>query len=314
MGTGRRYAEPSLPENRVLLAFALGTVLAGANAVAVRFTVAELPPFWGAGLRFGSAALILWLVAIVRRTALPPRHVVPGLMLYGAFAFGGAFAFAYWGLKTVEAGLAQVLLALAPLFTFFFAFLHRLEPFRGRGLVGAVIATAGIALSFFEHPAGMGSALPMLAIIAGAACIAESVVLLKLLPAIDPVMTNAVGMSTGGGGLLMLSLLAGEAWSLPTRTATWLSIAYLVLIGSVVVFGMFVFVIRRWKATAASYQLVLMPFVTVALGSWLRGEQVNPGLILGGALVLLGVWVGALFHPSPSALPATAVSAEGDAD
>jgi len=298
----------------VLLAFAVGTLLAGANAVAVRFTVAELPPFWGAGLRFAGAALVLWLIALARRTPLPPRRVVPGLMVYGAFAFGATFAFAYWGLKTVEAGLGQVLLALAPLFTFFFAFFHRLEAFRWRGLLGAVIAAGGIAISFFEHPAGMGSALPMLAIIAGAACLAEGVVLLKRLPAVDPVMTNAVAMSTGGGGLLILSLLAGETWKLPTRLATWLSIAYLVIFGSVLVFGLFVFVIRRWTASASSYQLVLMPFVTVLLAAWLRGEHINAGVVAGGALVLFGVWVGTLFHPTrrPAVMPA--MSAEGEAD
>jgi drug/metabolite transporter (DMT)-like permease len=291
-----------MPERKVLLAYAISILFAGGVAVAIRFTVAELPPFWGAALRFGPAALIFWIIAIVRRAPLPGRAAVPGLILYGLLGFGLNFALGYWAIQSVEAGLAQILLALTPLFTLFFAYLHGLESFHWRGAAGALIATAGIAWAFLGRPSGATSILPMLALIATAACIAEGIVLLKRVPISDAVMINAFAMTVGSASLLLLSLAAGETWKLPTQPRTWLSVAYLVFLGSLVVFYLYAYVIKRWTASAASYSLVIVPFVTVALGALLAGERLSIGALLGGAVVLIGVWLGALSKAPPPSL------------
>jgi drug/metabolite transporter (DMT)-like permease len=68
----------------------------------------------------------------------------------------------------------------------------------------------------------------------------------------------------------------------------------LVLLASVALFYLFAYVIKRWTASAASYSLVILPFVTVALGALLAGERLSAGVLAGGVVVLIGVWVGAL--------------------
>jgi drug/metabolite transporter (DMT)-like permease len=282
------------PDKLTLLAYGLSILFAGANAVAVRFTVAELPPFWGATIRFALAALIFWVVAFAKKTSIPRDRALVGIFLYGLLNFGASYAFLYWGLQTIPAGVTQVLVALAPLLTFFFAYFHGLESFRWRGLIGALLAVAGIAFAFFDQPAGSLPVIPMLAIVAGAVCIAESAVIVKMYPPSDPFITNAIAMTVGTLILIVLSLVTGEAWTLPVQTATWVSIIYLVLFGSVLVFYLFLYVIRRWTASATAYQLVLMPFVTVLVAGWLAGETVNSGFLIGGALVIIGVWIGAL--------------------
>jgi len=286
------------PEKITLLAYGLSILFAGANAVAVRFTVAELPPFWGATIRFASAALIFWVFAFNRKSSIPQGRALAGIFIYGVLNFGMSYALLYWGLQTIPAGVTQVLIALAPLMTLFLAFFHGLESFRWRGLIGALLAVGGIAYAFFDRPSGDLPLLPMLAIIGGAACIAESAVVVKMYPPSEPFITNAIAMTAGTLILIVLSLLSGEAWTLPGRTATWVSITYLVLFGTVVVFYLFLYVIRRWTASATAYQLVLMPFVTVLLAGWLAGETVNSAFLAGGALVLSGVWIGALSNRS----------------
>lgn len=291
-------ASTSLPDNLTLITYGLVVIFGGVNAVAVRFTVAEMPPFWGAVVRFAAAALIFWVITLKRKAPLPKDRALVWILLYGLLSIGAAYAFLYWGLQTVPAGLTQVLLALVPLMTFFAAFLHGLESFRWRGLFGAILSVAGIAFAFFEQPAGSLPFLSVLAIIAGAACIAESAVIIKMVPQTDPFMVNALAMTIGTLMLAILSLLAGEAWNLPARTATWASIIYLVILGSVVVFYLFLFVIRRWTASATSYAFVLFPFVTVLVAGWLAGETVNAAFLIGGALVLIGVWIGAISRTS----------------
>lgn len=287
------------PDTLTLLAFGFSVLFAGANAVAVRFTVAELPPFWGAAIRFAAAALIFWILARMRRAAMPVGRAFGGIILYGFLAFGISYAFLYWGLQVVPAGLTQVILALVPLITFFAAYFHGLESFRWRGLLGAVLAVAGIAYAFFEQPGGSLPILSVLAIIAGAACIAESTVVIKMFPRTDLFLTNALALTTGTLTLILISLTAREAWTLPTRTETWASIIYLVLFGSVVVFYLYLFVVTHWTASASSYQFVLFPFVTVLVAGWLAGETINTAFLIGGALVLIGVWIGALSNSKP---------------
>jgi drug/metabolite transporter (DMT)-like permease len=109
---------------------------------------------------------------------------------------------------------------------------------------------------------------------------------------------NAVGMATGAALLVAGSVLAGEPRLLPQRAATWAAVAYLVVVGSVVVFVLYLVVLRYWAASRAAYAFVLIPFVTVMLSAWLDNEPLGPGLLVGGLLVLAGVYVGAL-HPIP---------------
>jgi drug/metabolite transporter (DMT)-like permease len=287
-------AAVSRPDNLTLLAYGFSILFAGSNFVAVRFTVAELPPFWGATIRFAAAALIFWGIVLLRRSPFPDRRTLLGILLFGFLSIGASYAFLYWGIQSIPAGLTSVFIALAPLMTLFFAFFHGIEPFRWRGLIGGFLALAGMAYAFFEQPGGTLPVIPVLAIIAGVACIAESTVVIKMIPKSDPFVTNALAVTVGAVTLVILSLIAGEPWSLPTQTATWISVIYLILFGSVVMFYLFLFVIRRWTASATSFQFVLMPFVTVIVAGLLADETVNSAFILGGALTLLGVWIGAL--------------------
>jgi drug/metabolite transporter (DMT)-like permease len=141
----------------------------------------------------------------------------------------------------------------------------------------------------------------VLALVGTAACIAEGIVLVKRVPLRDPVMINAVAMSIGAVSLLALSLVAGERWNLPAQPRTWLSLLYLILFVSVAVFYLFAHVIKSWTASAASYALVIMPFLTVGLGALLAGERLSAGTLAGGSVVLVGVWIGALSARAPAA-------------
>lgn len=89
---------------RIALVTFLGySVLAGGNAVGVRFSNQELDPFWGATLRFGLAALLMLTVMMVSGRRFPAGRALLGAALYGLLAYGGAFAFFFYAL--VEFGV-----------------------------------------------------------------------------------------------------------------------------------------------------------------------------------------------------------------
>lgn len=293
------------PDARTLVAFAAMILLAGANAIGVWYSNAELAPFWGAALRFGLAAALFAGYALARGRAFPRGRARTGALLYGALGFGAAYACAYYGIGRVAPGMAQVILALVPLATLLLAALQRQEPFRWRGLAGALLAAAGIAVVFREQLELRVSLAGLVALLIGALAIAESSLAVKNYPKADPVTTNAVAMGVGATLLLALSFTVRETHAIPRERATLLALAYLILVGSVVVFLLFLYVLHRWTASASSFQFVLYPFVTLALSAWLTGERLTSGLALGALLVLAGVYAGALWKGRPERPVAT---------
>jgi drug/metabolite transporter (DMT)-like permease len=281
-------------ERVALAAFITGSVLAGGNAVGVRFSNRELEPLWGAGLRFLLAAALLLAVMAVLRLALPRGRALTGALLYGALNFGGAFALAYYALVQLHAGFGQIVLALVPLATLLLAVLQREERLRAGAAVGALLALAGVALMSRAPVRDSVPLLSLLAALGSAFCFAQAAVLVRRFPPVHPVTMNAVGMTTGAALLLIGSLLVGEPTALPGRTATWIALGYLVAVGSVLVFVLYLVVLRLWTASRAAYTFVLIPIVTVVLSAWLDDEPIGAGLVLGGLLVLAGVYVGAL--------------------
>lgn len=280
-----------------LLAFAGAVVFAGGNAPAIRYVscdACELDPFWAASTRFFLAGLLFMLVAAVSKAAMPRGRALLGATLYGVFQFGAGFGLVYWGLVRTQAGLAQVLISCVPLLTLGLAIVHHQESFRWDRLMGGIVSVAGIAIVFGS---GLEAGIPvssMIAIIAGAVCWAEALIVVRRFPPIHPVVLNAVGMAVGGAVLLVASAAFGEAFAIPEMASTWGAQAYLVLAGSMLVFWLYVVVLRRWTATAASYQLVLIPLVTVPVSAWLQEERISFSFVVGAALVLVGVYIGAL--------------------
>lgn len=302
----------TVPARSTLAAFFGIVVLGGFNGVAIRFGNHELAPFWGATIRFALATAILFGIVAIRRIPLPRGAALTGSLLYGVLGFAASYAFIYWGLVETPAGLAQVILALAPLLTFLLAVLHGLERFRWHNLAGALLSLGGIVVIFGDR---IGSGVPvvsMLAVLASAVCMAETNVIVKRFPKSHPVASNAVAMGLGSAILLVISLVAGESRALPVEARTWAALGYLVVVGSVALFILFLYVIERWTASATSYFWLLLPLVSVSAAAWLANEAVTPAFLVGGAVVVAGVYVGA-FAPSlgrllPGLLPRPAVA------
>jgi len=282
------------------IAFLVLVVTGGLNSTAVKFSLVELPPFWSGALRLLLAAsfFIGWMA--LRRLALPRGRALTECLLYGLLNFAAFLGLMYWGLQTTPAGFAMVILAVVPLLTMFFAAAHRLEPLRLKGVVGSLVALGGIALIASERVGNHSATLEgLIAIGLAAAAMAETNVVVKLLPRPHPVVNNAIGQTVGAVVLFALALLTGEPLTLPTHPQTWAALAYVVVPGTIVLFIAFLVVIERWSATATSYALLLMPLVAVVGAGILLGEPITPLFVLGATVVVLGVYVGA-FSPSLS--------------
>ena len=293
---GSPVVTSSRPDRVTQAAFAAVILIGGANAIAVRFTLRELTPFWGAGLRFLLATVALGIVVLLARRRRPARRHLPGIVLFGLFNFGLTYVFLYRGLRDAPAGTTSVITALVPLFTLLLVVAQRLERFRIAGLAGALIAVCGIAVIFNNQVSLNVPVEALLSLVVAAASISQTSVLVKRFPPGDPIIATALAMPIGAALLLATSVVTGEHWTLPARGESWLALGYLVVIATIVNFSLTLFVLSRWSASVVSYGSLLSPLVTIVLGGILLGETVQPAFAVGGALVLTGVYVGAFMH------------------
>jgi len=300
------------------LAFVSCAVLSGGNAVCVRLSNRELDPLWGATLRFLAAAGLLWILVALMRRPLPRGRALTGAVVYGLLNFAGAFALAYHGLLRAPAGTGGVLLALVPLLTLALVAIHRQELLHPSGVAGGVLAVAGVAIISAESISSSVPVTSIFMLIGSAACFAEATVIARRFPQSDPFAANAVGMTAATATLLVGSALAGDSMVLPHDAQTWSALLYLVPLGTVAVFVLFLVVVSHWQASRAAYIDVLIPITTAFAAAWILDEPIGLELALGGTLILIGVVVGAIRPVRPAAAvtqpahaPTVAVSPAG---
>jgi drug/metabolite transporter (DMT)-like permease len=286
-----------VPDRVTLSAFTGVVLLGGMNFVGVRIWNREMAPLFGSATRFIAAGLLFFAYMRWRKIAFPRGEALFGALVYGVLSFTLAYALAYWALLELSAGVAAVLFASVPLLTMLIAPLHGIEPFRLRGLIGAVLAMGGIAI-LADPSSDVGlPLLPTLAILVAALANAEAGVILKRFPPSHPVATNATAMLVGATLTLGLSALFRESWTVPESMGTWAAFTYLVIPGSIGFFALLLFTLGRWTASGVAYIAPLMPIVTMIGGALIAGEAITASGALGGAVVLAAVYIGALWRP-----------------
>ncbi|HEX9550499.1 MAG TPA: EamA family transporter [Candidatus Limnocylindrales bacterium] len=280
----------------VLAAFAVLVVFGGSNAIGVRFVLREMGPFWSAAIRFAIAGGLLAALVMASGRSFPRGERLLGSALFGIIGFGLAYLFLYEALRDAPAGTTMVILSIVPLLTSILASAQGVERLRRLGLAGAAIASLGIVVVAADQVRLDVPAIALVLLVAAAVCQAESGIVVKRFPPGDPVAANAVGMVLGAVMLAVVAIATGETLVVPLLPETWLAMAYLIGPGSIAVFLLVLFILARWTASATSYAFLLFPLVAIVFGGLLLGETVQPSFVAGGAIVLAGVYLGAVYR------------------
>jgi drug/metabolite transporter (DMT)-like permease len=287
------------PDRVTLAAFAGFVLIAGAVSVAIRLGGFELPSFWAATLRYAMAVPMFAALAIVLRIPFPRGANLLGALLF-SLTFVVSTALLYAGVSGSSASMGAIAFALAPLVTLALAAVIGLERFTVRGVAGALIAAAGMVVVVSDQ-LSVAVPLPALLALGGAMLFAAiTAVVIKRLPPGHPIAANAVGGAFVTPILLALAFFARESLALPRHPETWVALVFLVLFGTVLLFPLAMFIIGRWTASGYSYTGLFKPLAGVALAAVILGEPIRLTFVLGGTLVLVGVWVGAFSaHSEP---------------
>lgn len=149
--------------------------------------------------------------------------------------------------------------------------------------------------------------------IAGAACWGVYSVLGRIgSRRFDPVSATLYGTAIGTAVLIPLAMLENGWQRLATApVGAWAGIAYLAVFGTVAAFVLLHVGIGRLPASRATAFALLVPVVGVVSSAWLLHEPLSPLTLLGGAIVILGLWLIQRRGHAPAPAEADAASPGG---
>ena len=271
----------------------------GGTFVAGRQLAPLLDPYSAAFLRFLLASVLLlgWLYWQQRRLpAVTGRQMfaVVLLGLTGVVAYNLLF---FAGLHTVEAGRASLIIAANPvLIAVASSWLFREYLGLARGL-GVVISVAGAMLvigrgdlpALLAGGVGTGEWLLLGCVLSW---VAYTLIGKRILRGMSPLV--AVCYSSVVGTLLLgIAVLSngGIPSTALVHPEVWLYITYLAVFGTLLAFVWFYKGVHALGAARAGQFINLVPISGVCLGAWLLDEPVTRSLLLGGFLVLTGLWL-----------------------
>jgi drug/metabolite transporter (DMT)-like permease len=232
---------------------------------------------------------------VLRRVRLPRPAEDWWLLAYTGFlSITVNYALVFWGEQYISSGLAALLSATVPLFGLPLA--HRYlasEPLTAAKLAGVLLGVLGVAI-VFSGELGLGGPLALWAsagIVFAALATAQAGVLLKARGThIDPAVLAGVQMVGGCVPLLLVGrALEGNPLTFHWTPLAWACLAYLTIVGSVIAFLMYYWLIRHTDVSGVLMIPLVTPLVALMFGVVFAGEKVTWHTAVGGAAIIIGV-------------------------
>ena len=280
-----------------IAAFVALCIIWSSTWLAIKLGLRDLPPISFVALRFIIAVVVLLAISVGRVPLLPrDRGDFKLLAWTGVLMFAINYALLFWAELYVSSGLSAVLQATIPIFGMVFAhYIIPSEPLRAARIAGAVLAIGGVAVicSRLLDFGGLLAFWGGVAIVFGATGAAFSNVLLKARAIrMAPAMIAAWQMIFGLVPLVVTGFLVeGNPLHFQWTTRAAFCLFYLAIPGSAFAFLLLYWLMPRMSVTNLQTISFITPPGAVLFGWLLGGESFSLWSLVGGALILAGVWM-----------------------
>jgi drug/metabolite transporter (DMT)-like permease len=275
-------------------------VIWGSTYLGIRISVETLPPFVSGGLRFGAAGVVLAAILVLRRGTAALRvtsRQLAGAVLAGTLLLAGGNGVVVLAESgppgtAVPSGIAALLVATVPLLVVLLRAVTGDRP-RTATVVGVLVGFLGLVVLVLPRGSGAVPILGALLVVGAAASWSVGSFLSRSLSLPeDPFVATVYEMITGAIALLAVAAVRGEFGRFdPAEVSgrSWLALGYLFAAGSLVAFTAYVWLLQHAPISLVATYAYVNPVVAVALGALLVAEPITPQVVLGGAVIVLGV-------------------------
>ncbi|MFJ2028264.1 EamA family transporter [Streptosporangium sp. NPDC087985] len=274
-------------------ALAIVYVVWGSTYLAIRIVIETIPPLLSGAMRFTAASLILGTVVFLlrgRRAFRMNWKELGGAALVGLLLLNGGNGLVAVAEQHISSGLAALLVASVPLWLVIFRIVARDRP-GVLTLAGVLIGFGGVAvLSLTGGGDASDSTGIVIILLASLSWSVGSFLSGRIPMPADPFAASAIEMAAGGIGLMLTGVLVGEHLDLGAASGrSWAALAYLVVMGSLVGFTAYVWLLGNAPISLVSTYAYVNPVVAVLLGALVLSEPVTASMVTAGLVIVLGV-------------------------
>jgi drug/metabolite transporter (DMT)-like permease len=267
----------------------------GSTYLGIRVMVRSIPPLLGAGARFMLAGALLGLLLWVRRRKVD-WGVSPLQTMSAAFAglliLVGGIGLVTVAEQDVPSAFTALVIASIPLWVVLLQLLHQ-EDVHSQTIAAVMLGFAGLVVLLRPGQGGGPEVGSLLLLLAAALLTAIGTYYSNRMEMPrDLFVATMIEMLVAGAALVLAGLFLGELheFSIERVSAESLvAFAYLVLIGSLVAYSAFVWLLGNAKVSTVSTYAYVNPVVAVVLGVLLLGEEVSLNMFVGAAVIVLSV-------------------------
>jgi drug/metabolite transporter (DMT)-like permease len=279
-------------------AFAIVYVIWGSTYLAILFAIETLPPFLMASARFFVAGTLLYAWSrTFGGAAAPDRTHWRSTAVVGVLLLLGGNGLVVWSEQRISSGMAALLVGTVPCFMVLIDWLRPggVQP-GGRVVAGLALGLLGLVwLVGPDSVMGGGRAdlLGAAALVLASFSWATGSIYSRHVPMpASPFLGTAMQMLAASVALFALSAGLGEPWRFDAGAVSWRSLlgfVYLVVLGSIVAFSAYIWLLRVSSPARVSTYAYVNPVVAVLLGAAFAGEALTTRMLVAAAVIVSGV-------------------------
>ena len=262
---------------------------------AITYQIAPISPELGVGLRFGLAGLLVIGACVWRGIRLPSSgrdHAM--LALQGVFLYGVSYICVYHAERHIPSGLVAVGYSASPLITGLGASLLFGIRVGRRFVAGGLLGIAGVSLIFWPEFAratgasdvGLGAAFTVASVMLSA--VGSLAASRNVSRGVSFWPALGLGMLYGAIACLLIALMSGQSFALPSAVSWWVTLAYLVLAGSILTFACFLTLQDRIGPGPTGTIGVMTPLLALLVSVAFENFRPTVLTLAGAALAVAG--------------------------
>ena len=287
-------------------------VVWGSTYLGILYAIETIPVFLSMGIRFLLAGGLLYAYSIRRGDRegdRPGRTQWLAALVVGAFLFVGGNSMVAWAETRVDTGVAALLIAAVPLWIALFDRIANGQRLSRSTVVGLAVGFGGVALLAWPSGSGRIDVLGAFALLVSGITWAIGSLYARRAPLPQrPLVNSSMQMLMGGGLLMVVAAASGELNDVGQPSLrSILAMVYLVLIGAIVAFSAYAWLVRSVPMSLASTYAYVNPVVAVFLGWAILSEPLSVRTIAAGAIILGAVAL--IITPSRERPPAVVAAA-----
>tara|TARA_B100000214_G_scaffold369481_1_gene342614 strand:+ start:1867 stop:2742 length:876 start_codon:yes stop_codon:yes gene_type:complete len=281
-------------KTKVVLSYIFLCIIWGTTWIILKKSLIEgTPPFFGAGLRFFLAGLILW-VFILYKKELPPFSLL-SIKIYfqfGVLNLAISYGLTYWATQYIYSSLSSIIWSGFPITVAVFShFMLPDESITKKKIISLILGTIGAIfvlsnnLSLLGNKIAIGIAMVILAVIIASY---PSVYLKKYNANIRSTHINAVSQIIAGALLLIISFLTEAHKEMNWSNYNIFALAYLTIPGSIIAWSIYIWLYSYISMAQISYIAFFPPLIASLLGWIILEETLSLITIVGGIMIIIG--------------------------